>query len=475
MIRFVLALTLLSGPAAASATTWTVATTGVDTPAGGTAQAPWRTLQYAADRVAPGDTVIVRAGTYRGFNLDADHGGTDGHPVTFEADAGVVIDQGSVRRGDDGINLEDAGWVVLDGFEVHGMTQAGIRAVGPDHCKHVTIRNCWAHDNAVWGIFTSHCDDLLVEDNRAARSAEQHGLYVSNACVRPVVRRNELFDNHGCGLHMNGDQSEGGNGLITGALVEDNLVHGNGAGGGGGAAINGDGLQASIIQNNVLYDNHATGIALFQIDAAAPAKDNVVVNNNTILMASDARWAVGIKNGSTGNTVLNNVLYDGNPSHGSLELDTASLPGLTSDYNVVVDRFTPDDGDTFQTLAQWRAQTHQDAHSFVAAPAALFVNAEAHDYRLTETSLARDKGTSSHAPAVDLAGTARAAPVDVGAYEYCTGTACGAGGGGGGTPSGGKASGGCTSGAGGAVAILCATLAPMLLARRRRPAARASR
>jgi hypothetical protein len=47
---------------AAAASTWHVATTGDDAGAG-TADAPWRTIQHAADSVAPGDTVVVHAGT----------------------------------------------------------------------------------------------------------------------------------------------------------------------------------------------------------------------------------------------------------------------------------------------------------------------------------------------------------------------------------------------------------------------------
>src|SRR5207245_4239979 len=113
------------------------------------------------------------------------------------------------------------------------------------------------------------------------------------------------FGNYQAGIHMNGDLSEGGTGLITGALVEDNIIHDNGAGGASG--INCDGVQSSVIQNNLLYNNHASGISLYDINAAAGAINNLVVNN-TILMASNARWAINIQNASTGNTLFNNIL-----------------------------------------------------------------------------------------------------------------------------------------------------------------------
>lgn len=129
-----------------------------------------------------------------------------------------------------------------------------------------------------------------------------------NACVNTVVRRNVVWGNHGNGIHFNGDLSQGGNGLILNALVERNIIYDNGLGGGSG--INCDGVQNSRIQNNLLYNNHASGISLYRIDAADGAKNNVVVNN-TIVQAADGRWALNIKNGSTGNKAYHGHAADG--------------------------------------------------------------------------------------------------------------------------------------------------------------------
>ena len=61
-----------------------------------------------------------------------------------------------------------------------------------------------------------------------------------------------------------------------------------------------DGVQNSRIENNLIYSNHASGISLYQIDGGGSSKNNVVVNN-TIYEANDARWALNIQDGSTGN------------------------------------------------------------------------------------------------------------------------------------------------------------------------------
>ncbi len=69
---------------------------------------------------------------------------------------------------------------------------------------------------------------------------------------------------------------------------------------GGGSRINMDGVINSIVRDNLLYDNHASGISLYHIDAATGSTGDIVVNN-TIVNAADGRWCVNINSDSTGN------------------------------------------------------------------------------------------------------------------------------------------------------------------------------
>jgi hypothetical protein len=199
--------------------------------------------------------------------------------------------------------------------------------------------------------------------------------------------------------------------------VENNVIYNNGAG--GGAAINMDGVSDSLVLNNLIYQNHASGIALFQQNGAECSQNNRIWHN-TISMPGDGRWALIIASPDcVNNQLYNNIFYSEHAYRGSVNLPAASISGLESDYNIVTDRFTTDDGDSILTLVEWQALGY-DANSFIAAPAQLFVDAAAQNFHLFAASAAVDAGRSLSGAAADLEGNPRpagAAP-DTGAYEF---------------------------------------------------------
>jgi len=188
-----------------------------------------------------------------------------------------------------------------------------------------------------------------------------------------------------------------------------------------------DGVTDSIVRNNLLYNNHASGISLYQIDGGSGSHDNRVLNN-TIIMPDNGRWGINIPDSnpenpasspSSHNKLFNNIIYNYDDWRGSLVVGPSALSGFESDYNVVMDRFSTDGGDTRLTLAQWQALGY-DQHSIIATPSQLFMNASAADYHLIPGSPAIDKGTSLNDVPADLEGNPRPSGTahDIGAYEF---------------------------------------------------------
>ncbi|HEV8630127.1 MAG TPA: right-handed parallel beta-helix repeat-containing protein, partial [Thermoanaerobaculia bacterium] len=287
----------------------------------GTLGQPWETLQHAADTVGPGDTVYARAGGYAGFQMTTS--GLSAARIVFTNYPGETVSIVSdlpVRH--DGINLEGASYITVRGFHVNGAGHAGIRAVA---CNGVEIVGNVLTNNQVWGVLTGCCDDVRVTGNIAAGSIEQHGIYVSNSGDRPVIVGNVVYGNNQNGIHMNGDIDtpcdSGGttfDGVISGALVEGNTLFDNGANGGvgGGSAINCDGVQTSLIRNNLVYASHASGISLYQIDGAQPASGNRVENNTVLVAAGTGRWALNIQDDAANTVVRNNILWSSRAPRG---------------------------------------------------------------------------------------------------------------------------------------------------------------
>jgi parallel beta-helix repeat protein len=403
--------------------TFFVATAGNDN-AAGTSAAPWQTLRHAVDAIHPGDVIDVESGTYVGCRIG--NSGTASAPCTLQAAPGahvVVNAPGPGNKHGSDIEVENfsgtVSYWVIKGLEVTAApTNAGIDI---RVTTHITVRDCYCHHNQNWGIFLAFSDYPVLANNHCSYSTAQHGIYDSNSGDHPLITGNVCDHNAGCGIQLNADVSQGGDGIISYARITRNYLFANGSA--GGASLNCDGVQYATIENNLIYNNFASGIVLYRFNGAAGSSHNLVVNNTVVMAASQSRWALSISNGSTNNVILNNIFLETYPGKGAITIDQSSLPGFHSDYNIVADAFNTDGTSTgtILTLSQWQAQTGQDKHSFVASASQLFVNPAANNYHLKSGSLAIDAGTSQGAPPpVDLDGLSRpfGQAFDIGCYEW---------------------------------------------------------
>lgn len=402
---------------ALNATNYYVSNSGNNSNDGLSAATPFLTIQRAADIAVAGDTVLVQDGTYAGFDI-RDKNGTASKPIVFMANGNqVLINQKGPKR-DDGINVENADYVVIDGFMVNDMkgNGNGIRVVTSDHC---TIKNNRCDNNAERGIFTAFTDDIIIENNVCTNAVDEHGIYVSNSSDRPIIRYNECYGNNNIGIHLNGDASAGEDGVIHDAQIFGNIIHDNNL----AAGINIDGVQNLVVYNNLIYNNHsAQGIALFQEDGAI-VTSGAKIYNNTIIVPSDGRWGILVKDGANVNTeIYNNIIINDHAWRGCIAVE--STDQLKSDHNILQDKMSDDgDGSTI-SLSEWQA-LGLDANSLLAdALSAIFIDPNGDDYHLKNDSQAVDNGTDLVGPIVsqDIDGLPRPAgsTYDIGAYEYDT-------------------------------------------------------
>ena len=389
-----------------------VSTTGNNNNSGNSWAQAWRTLQFAADQVNAGDSVWIADGNYTGFDLRTT--GTAANPIVFIAfGSNAIIDVHNPVT-NDGINVEEADYIEINGVQVIDQPRNGIRLVFANHC---IVRNTFCDNNFERGIFTGFTDDILLEYNECLNSIDEHGIYVSNSSDRSIIRYNVCHHNNRGGIQINADGSQGGDGVSTDPEIYGNVLYENGVV--GGAAINLDGVQGAFIYNNLLYENHASGIALFQIDGAEPSVDAVVVHN-TIVNASNARWCILIVDGATGAQVFNNILINQHPWRGSIALDPDAEAGFDSDYNIVVNSLSNEGDGQSMTLTEWQSFGY-DLNSMLADPMSELFVAPGSDYHLLNDAQAVNTGNFNFAFGVneDIDGVSRpqGGQNDIGAYE----------------------------------------------------------
>jgi len=317
----------------------------------------------AAAKLRPGDTLKVSPGLYTKGWWIAGVYGTVTQPIVIRGEGRPVLRPKDTRDAIEFPFSKGSAYVVVEGLTIEGGRRAGI-IVG--RSRHVTIRDCVIRSNTVWGVQTVLSDFITVEKCRVYGSRREHGIYFSTT-DHPVVRDCEVFGNAACGIHMNGDHSEGGDGLISEAVVERNVIHGNGRR--GGAAVNMDGVERSVVRDNLLFGNTSGGIVSFVENGISAGKGNRIEQNTVLFDPDRGRFGISFVGGSRGTTIRRNLVVSGKAP--VVLTDVNSLRGLVSDGNVFWSSASEPPfavGDERLGLADWRARTSQDGSSVLVDP-----------------------------------------------------------------------------------------------------------
>ncbi len=256
----------------------------------GTAALPWKTIQSAANRMAPGDTVNVLAGNYSSERVRVRRSGASDAPIVFQAQ-GKVLTKGFTIRADD---------IVIRGFDVTATDDDWTEGVG----IFVLGSRCLVENNYV--SFSVH-DGISL--NATLRNPNS-----TNHCV---VRNNRLYRNADSGIDVRG----------TDNLIEGNEIWGGTTGSGVQRAGDADGIRffgsGHVIRGNYVHDlrdglpagmnPHTDCFQTWRDDTNHQVAQNTIFERNTcrnLYATSPASVGQGfmIEGGASNLLIRNNVI-----------------------------------------------------------------------------------------------------------------------------------------------------------------------
>ena len=251
-------------------TTYYVAPNGNDNNSGSINE-PWETGNH---RLAPGDTVYFRAGTYR-RRLIPQSSGTSQEPITFanyrNETAKLVGESGTERI----IDIRSCHNIVIDGFELEfdkGHSDPGTKKWAlvdvRNSVRNITLRNLYIHKDTEplsdyrkgyreMGIQVSESDRVMIEGCQI--SGMNMGIALRSKCTNTWIKRNRISNTvQSCivfGTSL---------GTMRGCLVERNL------------------LEGSVIEDGIQFmqDYNAPDTSLDVSNRGTIIRNNVIRNNN---------------------------------------------------------------------------------------------------------------------------------------------------------------------------------------------------
>ena len=321
-VRLVIFCVLLFAPKMLAATYY-VATNGSDS-AAGTLVAPWRTVQKAANTLAPGDTVLVRGGVYNERVTINISGSAAGGYVTFQDYPGetpILDGTGlTVPATDNGMFLiQDKGHIAVQGFEIRNyrtstknIVPAGIFVSGASHditmrsnrVHHIETNYSGSNGGDAFGIVVygtssgQAITNLFIQSNVVCsnKTGSSETVTVNGNVMNFDVSGNSVFDNNNIGIAFIGFEGvspttatdRARNGLCRGNTVWNISSFGNPAYGNDYAAdgIYCDGASNVVIELNRVF-NCDIGVELASEHAGGNAssiqcRDNLIWSNRIV-------------------------------------------------------------------------------------------------------------------------------------------------------------------------------------------------
>lgn len=259
----------------AAGTEYFVATTGNDSSAG-TINAPWRTLQHAADVAVPGSIINVRGGVYNQKLKITRSGSAAAGPIVFtsyNAEAAIIDGTGLAVTGTEGIvDLTDVNYITIKGFEIRNFITTASNKMPVGIYVHgsgsfIELSGNKVHD--IKNTSTPTGSDLLGRD---AHGIAIYGTKAPDSIHDIMINGNELYN------------------LVLGSS-ESLVLNGN--------------VDTFSVLNNIIHDNDNIGIDIIGFEGKSPstsydqARNGLVKGNKVYNITSN-------NNPSYGKTLPNN-------------------------------------------------------------------------------------------------------------------------------------------------------------------------
>jgi hypothetical protein len=314
-ISIIVSSFLASVMASVGATTYYVSPSGDDGNTGD-ANAPFKTIQRAANIVNPGDTVIVRDGVYTnspdrtwGMVVLTRPGNSSGW-ITFKSEHkwGAVLDGQYLTSPGYGFHLEQGvpsvvSYIRIQDFELKNFNGGPIDINWPgasnfdisgNHIHHIG-RVCSDSDQGFAGMYVHQANSVVIEKNvihdigrfgpgengcnpqTTYYQNHDHGIYIDGS-VNVTVKNNIFYDiTHGWGI-----QCYSGSGTRSSNLtIANNTFAFPNPYRDGQIILAYPGVDNSTIQNNIFYDPTTAGVRI-GTDAPVPTFSNVAVSYNIV-------------------------------------------------------------------------------------------------------------------------------------------------------------------------------------------------
>ncbi|MEZ4272382.1 MAG: right-handed parallel beta-helix repeat-containing protein [Myxococcota bacterium] len=367
----------------------------------GSEQQPFLTLEKGVSVLNPGDTLVVRGGTYHRATADwSPPSGTSWEQaVTIRASHGEQVIVKPLPGATTFEFRQGSHYIIMDGLTIDAKGGHDAIRMGPTG-HHIRIMNSEIKNAPRNGIQVSEGEfhefiNLSIHDNDGAfnpgKPLQSYGIYMPGD--NNLVKGCSIYRNAGYGIHVFHSSGTPSHNTIVNNMVYDNDSIGIGIYRG----------TDNLVANNVIWGN-SHGIHLDYGASKTKLYHNTVYGNDTneILLGDS----------SSDSTVINNMLVSTQPDPALIVSNGSGASTISN--NLIVGT------DPGNLLKVWDANAFLSGNLVGAAFEPKLRDPAELDFRLGEGSSAIDAGVVVEAVKTDYAGVSRSqgALPDIGAFEF---------------------------------------------------------